>query len=987
MVRSAALRAWPRRWGLVAALLLSVAAGPAGANSAPAPVGPGRIAVVGTHPTGIVGVLARHGLPRDILLDYQLRDPDVLAGYDLLIVAGISPGILTALPAMEQLLQRGGSLLVDCSVTQAVALRLTADRRAPGLARLLACTTRPVSAFRPARDANPPLPGIERGTTFPAPKESLVPRLVAPEQTTILAEYFTPQARRARQAARFPNVPPPDGVAPAILLVRHGPGKLILCGPAIALSTALQGLDYDRLVLAMLHLLSDGRAVPQLEPEGPRLRRKQSGRSLQAQGKAPAEDAAPDDEAEANTPPPVPERPPGPGKRGPIPRGFTLVEEEPATEFNLSGQLGGKQVELLLNHWNAANTLQVTLGAEGVRVVHTTAGKARGLARVKTPVRPGTPFVVKVRHARLLVIAGTVVAAARLEGVSRGAIAVRGAVTAPRYQPVEPALFSDDFMRTSDEDGGWETHGGTWKTAPVQNPNLGANPFSYRVEAGAAPAVALMGYPYWDEYRCSVAARPESEGGAVGLGLYARDEANMLFFRARVRPAAAPLAEGFSLVRLVNGKLQTVCHSAGGLLPGQWYRLEVKAEGPWIGAFVDGEKVLAARDTTFTGGRIALRVEQGAARFDDVLVEPAAAPRPSGHRFVGRVPAFAGVADVDSWAGPATAWEASPDTAGLFWRRGLFLGDVGLRFAVPPLPDGGEAMLLLDGDCRSLAAGYALHLRRSGGGLALELRHQGRAIGRASVPASEGVSLSLRRAGTRVLGLVEDRVVLKAPYAGGGGGRVALRAVGFRPRLSRVALWAANVRDYTFDTAPVDWWVGSGEWDVTNRWSCTPDWSWFGGYSPEVAAIWHKWPLRGDVVLDLYAAPKMIGDGPRRREQFADFNAVLCGDGSNIDSGYAFLVGEQGRGARILRRGQVVAENPRFRFFGQGHNRWANIRVEKQGAILRLTVEGQVVLQWADPVPLAAGYAGIWTRNNGIILPRITLYYAAAGAELLSVRR
>ena len=141
-------------------------------------------------------------------------------------------------------------------------------------------------------------------------------------------------------------------------------------------------------------------------------------------------------------------------------------------------------------------------------------------------------------------------------------------------------------------------------------------------------------------------------------------------------------------------------------------------------------------------------------------------------------------------------------------------------------------------------------------GLALELRHQGRAIGRASVPASEGVSLSLRRAGTRVLGLVEDRVVLKAPYAGGGGGRVALRAVGFRPRLSRVALWAANVRDYTFDTAPVDWWVGSGEWDVTNRWSCTPDWSWFGGYSPEVAAIWHKWPLRGDVVLDLTRRPR-----------------------------------------------------------------------------------------------------------------------------------
>jgi hypothetical protein len=145
-----------------------------------------------------------------------------------------------------------------------------------------------------------------------------------------------------------------------------------------------------------------------------------------------------------------------------------------------------------------------------------------------------------------------------------------------------------------------------------------------------------------------------------------------------------------------------------------------------------------------------------------------------------------------------------------------------------------------------------------------------------------------------------------------------------------------------------------------------------------VAAIWNKRRFSGDIVLDYYVGPRMVdwGNG-RTQEVTRALNCVICGDGQSITTGYSFQVGAEpdGSTARLIRNGEIVATHKEFGFASAIHNRWINIRAEKHGATVGLWVEGQPVLSWTDPHPLTRGHAGIWTRDNGIMVPRVTLYY------------
>ncbi len=945
--------------------------------------GPGRIAVGGAYPHGYVGLLARYGLPRDLLSADQLSSVEVLTRYDLVIVAGLAgnEGDLTA--ALDAVLAKGGSLLLDYGPPgrQGVGSRSSRSGTALPTARYFQVAAPSRSPFRSTDPAG--LLGLPSGQEFAQSSSRLAgfaPR-VAGDRIDVLAEFrATTSPEQVRDMNDRQRRPEPDrGPAmPAIILETREQGKILHCGPSIGMATALGGIDFDDLVLACLKLLTAGRAVPQLSPEGGRLARRESFRSRHETTEEPAVGEVPVDDEPAGLPA-------GHGARAAVPAGFELLEPDAAASYHVSGALGTQPLALLLNFWNASHQLRLDLTAAGATLSRHQAGKPATLEKLSLALPPGTRFTVKVRDGEVVLLAADKLATWPVGTLHQGLVAVKGAAGEVLYQPTEPVYFTDDFMRTDDSNGGWETSGGRWHTAPVQNPDMGANPFSYKVEPKGF-AAALQGYAFWDDYRADVALRAGQGDGWVGVGCYAQDADNLLLFQAQVGAAAAPLADGFRLVRRQDGQDTVLAVAPGGLAREQWYQIRVKVEGPWFGAFVDGQKVLVATDRTWSGGRVAL-VSQGVeARFDDVVLEPCGAPDERGTRLVARVPDYAGTMDLDSWAGPATPWDPDPATGGLFWRRDTFFGEVGMRFDLADLPDGATAALVADGDGRSLESGYTVTLTRSGLVADLTIRHRQQTLSRGTVPAEQAQSLVLRKKGDRILGLVADRAVVEAKVTDAPiGGRLAFLADGFLPRVTSLAVWSLNLKDETFDAAPVRWWVGSGEWDVTNRWSCTPDWSWFGGISQQVAAVWYKQVLGGDQVLDFYAGPKMTDESFGNRERVGDFNAVLCGDGQGIEHGYSFVVGPREGGAAILRDGQIVARNAGFRLFTQGHNRWANVRVAKHGGRVLLYVDDQMVVEYLDPEPLSAGFAGIWTQRNGIMIPRVTLSYQQLGDRLLSL--
>ena len=221
---------------------------------------------------------------------------------------------------------------------------------------------------------------------------------------------------------------------------------------------------------------------------------------------------------------------------------------------------------------------------------------------------------------------------------------------------------------------------------------------------------------------------------------------------------------------------------------------------------------------------------------------------------------------------------------------------------------------------------------------------------------------------------------------------LALSGAGFD--LKDVAVGSSHVYDYTFSTAPVDWRVAAGVWEMTNRWSCSPGWSWFGGRSDEVAAIWNKRRVSGDVSAQMYFAFKMGLNVPQWPEYPADAALTICGDGVNLGSGYVFIAGAKDNTCSLLmKNGEVVASSdapeailPRLTDGKPGnddvHRRWWYSRLDKNGNKITASLDGKPVLTYVDPDPIEGGQTAIWTYNNGLMLARVQLYFERAGQDV-----
>ncbi|MFW5868016.1 MAG: tetratricopeptide repeat protein, partial [Armatimonadota bacterium] len=204
-----------------------------------------------------------------------------------------------------------------------------------------------------------------------------------------------------------------------------------------------------------------------------------------------------------------------------------------------------------------------------------------------------------------------------------------------------------------------------------------------------------------------------------------------------------------------------------------------------------------------------------------------------------------------------------------------------------------------------------------------------------------------------------------------------------------VDIFSDHVYDYTFSDPPTDWLTAGGVWETTSRWTCSPQWSWLGGFKQDgIAAMWNKRQFTGDITVEAHVAFKMgVHPATRSYRNPNDMNITIFGDGANLSSGYSFIYGgELNSASRIMKGTQILAENrspeallPIFEdaypSTYEFHRKWWMLRVQKSGDRLTFWVDDVKVAEVTDPDPLESGRVAIWARDNGLIISRIKIYY------------
>jgi hypothetical protein len=238
--------------------------------------------------------------------------------------------------------------------------------------------------------------------------------------------------------------------------------------------------------------------------------------------------------------------------------------------------------------------------------------------------------------------------------------------------------------------------------------------------------------------------------------------------------------------------------------------------------------------------------------------------------------------------------------------------------------------------------------------------------------------LALKRDGNCVWGEVDGRVVVASDSQTHNSAlcRLGVSNDGALLMAEDLAVYTPWARNYTFMDAPTDWIVHSGNWDTTNRWSCSPAWTWFCGYNGSgPAQVSGKVVFRGDLDLSFYVGARMMprGDG-KFYEQLRDVHIGICGGPDGAADGYLLKVSHLGQYTVLERKGKEVKRDsftiPQVTI----HNDWLQLGVRKRGATIQLLHWGQPVMEYTDPNPLDEGTICLGTDRNGILVPRLTVY-------------
>jgi hypothetical protein len=531
----------------------------------------------------------------------------------------------------------------------------------------------------------------------------------------------------------------------------------------------------------------------------------------------------------------------------------------------------------------------------------------------------------------------------------------------------------EDF---SDGELTWYAKGGDWT---VERSDAGRRLRGVGPENnGLSTGKLLAGEASWADYSVRTTLAADSTG-AAGIVFRYRDEADHdLFLLGGGR---------YRLICVRDGTRREVTSAAAPALDAP-RALAVELRGGIIVCKADGRRVLAHFDDSRDGGKAGLVVAQGArAFFDDVAVTFESEAEP----VLTQLDTFAREATMKEWAAAESDWQAAR-TAGLgesrsvHWHRGSFPGGAELR-VVALFNASNAGSLHLFTACTTdrssqrptLRSGYEVVAATASRGDegSIVLRRNGREVATAKTVDLGGTSrIAVRPVAGHVLVSVNDRVVLAyadaEPLDGWDAGYAASGAI-VKPE--DITVRCDRTRSYSFVRAPVDWRPAGGEWEITNRWRCDPRWSFFGGENMSgVCAMWNKTVVEGDITLEFAAGIRhQRGRGGYNRF-VQDMNAVICGDGASLASGYGFLYGGWGNSrTAITRNGKVVAEVAQKIPTGGIHRRWFYHKITKRGSTIEYRIDNKLVLEFNDPDPLPGGQVALWTWQNGLMVARVRI--------------
>ncbi|HEX8234960.1 MAG TPA: hypothetical protein VF600_03305 [Abditibacteriaceae bacterium] len=561
--------------------------------------------------------------------------------------------------------------------------------------------------------------------------------------------------------------------------------------------------------------------------------------------------------------------------------------------------------------------------------------------------------------------------------------------------------ISDDFRTTSV--GQWDDVQGTWQTRPGAQA-ASKDAVGRRSKTSAGRGLTLTGSRERTEGKveakftpATVTPRPQGTVKGVGVAFAARD------------------ANNYFLARRWNNDLQIVEYSKGlGKVLASVPDLGTKGDSPlgnlafsveWRDGVIAarrGTAMATASVSSIPAGRVGAWIE-GAT--DAVALQS--------FRAMGAAPSWGEVilperftkdTLMQNWASNAASWREDKTTAGetfkgTRWHTGDFFGDIALSLPLPAFTSSKpnqRLSLLLASSPTAPATGSRLEAERAESGLLLRLYQDERLISSTTAKPGAGDTLRFvrRPVGADAVNLrvaLGNAVVFNETLKGAASStQSAQTRTGVQARelaafdWEKVRATTSNVVDYSFTSAPVDWRAGRGRWNVSERWTCSPQWGFFAGSDSIAPTLWSRFATRGDWTMEAYLATPM--DVTRGERSPTDLNLTVEGDGRDLASGYSFLFGANGRTLnRVLRGDRIVQEKP-FEMIGSNtHQDWFYVRLERRrvGNALqfRYSINGQEVWKYTDEQSGKSAldeprHLAFWTYNGGLSVARVRLWHS-----------